>query len=144
MAGWPTNSQAHISVIYVRLGWLKPRAYGYYPSRISQPNATPCYASFDRLGMSGLAILLQAGSLLAVERCSNPLANVDKVQAEENKQRLEWRISENEDLRDWLEGLEESILSVEGRVLSAKILGERPVSTWKSLIFTITPLIPHE
>ena len=72
------------------------------------------------------------------------LVHSDAESAEENQLRLERRISENEDLQDWLEGSEESILSVEGRVLSAKILGERPASTWKSLIFMITPLIPHE
>ncbi len=72
------------------------------------------------------------------------LVHSDAQSADENKQRLERRISENEDLQAWLEGMQESILSVEGRVLSAKIRGDRPASAWKGLAFTITPLIPHE
>ena len=72
------------------------------------------------------------------------LVHTDSAAATENKQRLERRISDNEDLQAWMEGLEEFDISVDGRVLSATLRGDGPASTWKALIFTVTPLVPHE
>ena len=72
------------------------------------------------------------------------LVHSDAETAAENKRRLERRLSDNADLQAWMGGLEESMISVKGRVLSAKIRGDGPASRWKALVFTITPLIPHE
>ena len=72
------------------------------------------------------------------------LVHSNEESAAENKQRLERRISENPDLKTWMEGIEESNISVDGRVLSGTLRGDRPASTWKALSFTVTPLIPHE
>ena len=72
------------------------------------------------------------------------LVHSDEGSAQENSQRLGRRISDDPDLQAWMEGWGESTLIVGGRVLSAKIRGERPASLWRGLAFTITPLIPHE
>ncbi|MDA0263301.1 MAG: hypothetical protein O3A93_13175 [Chloroflexi bacterium] len=72
------------------------------------------------------------------------LVHGDAGSAEENARRLERRIAENEELQPWMEGLEGVEIKVEGRLLSAKLRGDRPASGWRSLVFFITPLIPHE
>lgn len=80
-----------------------------------------------------------AGSYMALA-----LVHSDAESADENGRRLERRIAENPELQPWIEGLEEYTYRVKGRVLSAMLRGDGPASIWKSLIFRITPLIPHE
>ena len=72
------------------------------------------------------------------------LVHSDAESAEENGRRLKRRIAENPELQAWMDGLKESTFHVEGRVLSAMLRGDSPASGWRSLVFMITPLIPHE
>jgi len=66
------------------------------------------------------------------------------IAAEENKLRLDRRFSDNLDSQAWVEGIDEYISGLQGRVLSAKIRGDGPASRWKGLTFTIVPFLTHE
>ena len=77
------------------------------------------------------------------------LVHSDTESAEENGRRLRIRIEDAlnyPELDDWRDGLEQYILLVDGRILSATMRGDGPARMWRSLAFLWipTPLIPHE